>query len=201
MNYKKIYSRVKLLITQPQTEWHLIKDENIPFRVLLTKYIAPLILLFIATSFLSRVLFSDEIEKTFAYRIINVISDSIITFIGIYVSTLIINEIVPRFSTIKDQNKTSQLVIYSLTPYLLFLIVSGLLANYITLVGFLNLFSLYGIYLLWLGCSEILGISESNKLNFVIISVLIIIGVFALLKISAHFVLKILFIASAVNAM
>jgi len=201
MRLTTIYSKVRLLISQPNEEWLKIKEEDTPYRVLLKGYVLPLIILFIGSSVLGRVLFTDKIELTFLIRIIYVVKDALIPFIGIYVSSLIINEIVPRFSNVKNLNRTFQLMGYSFTPYLLTLFIKGLLANYSSLNNFLSFFSLYGFYLMWIGCPVILDIRKEDKINFILLSGLVIIGVFTLMTYSADFVFNIILITSAVKAM
>jgi hypothetical protein len=99
---------------------------------------------------------------------------------GIYVSSLIINEMLPLFQLKKDIVKISSIIIYSLTPVYIALIASGLFPN---LSMFLNLIGFYSIILFWISTATIINMTKEHRQIFVPVISIALVLIFLFIRI------------------
>ncbi len=166
MDLNILIKRVQSLILKPQKEWLLIKDEQHSFRKLFIDYAGPLMTVGAITLFISN-LFLE-------YSIIGNVVASVIYFTSMfgsmYISAIIINELVGSFEIEKNKSNVFILVIYSSTAFY----IAQAAVNLHNQLAILGIFSLYSIYLFWTGTEVYFKDLEKRKMGFVIISVFIV---------------------------
>ena len=171
--------RAKNIIVSPKTEWDMIAKEEPNTQQILLGYIFPLTLLPAISSILGGMIFSPF---GFAFGLATGIGTAIVFMVVIMVvvllSAVLLDAFATSFGSQKNFGKSLQLVAYSITPAL----VIGILF-FIPVLGWLLYVAGfgYGIYILYLGLGPIKQTPEDKKLVYLIISILVLLGVFWIL--------------------
>lgn len=186
INYKKIWTRIKGIITEPDKEWDVIEAEPNNQNDIIVNYAVPIIALGAITTFIGKA--AMEVFSVYEGFML-AISYFISTIAGLYISAVVISELAPSFGTTKDFNASIKLIVYASTAAL----ASAVIASLHPGLSFVGLFGLYSIYLFWIGLPKILGTPEDKKIGFVLISALVILAVTFLI----NFILQSIFVASA----
>lgn len=176
MDVKWILNKIKNIIIQSEKEWLVIRDDGKSFNFHIKNFALPLIITLSLATFINMILLQHGFlfRDAILFALINFAS----SYIGMYVSALLINFLASSFASIQDRDISFKLIIYSSTPIYLASIVTNLLPS----LFFLTIFYLYSIYLLWLGLSALLKTPEKNKLGFTIIIVVILFGSIAAIQ-------------------
>lgn len=190
MNFNFVFNRTRNLIINPKTEWNNIRLENFTKDEVVRKYAFPMIIIMAACSIVGSIITVSNI----GYAIIKAIGIFGFTYIGTYISAVIINELTTSFNSKKDLSTTFRLVIYSLTAY--YVMVSLVLLW--PPLGMLSVFGLFSIYLFWEGSTILLDTPEDNKIGFVVVSTLVIAGVYSILYLILAGILTALFTAKLI---
>jgi len=173
INISFIFNRARNLIVSPKTEWAVIKSESQNQKVVIRKYALPLILLMALCSIVGSMIMVSNVW----YAVLKALGIFGFAYAGIYISSLIINELTSSFNSKKNLDTTFQLVVYSCTAYFLVMAIVLLLPP----LGLLSAFGLYAAYLFWEGSVILLGTPEDNRVGFVVVSALVMAGVYAIL--------------------
>lgn len=173
MNFNAVFNRARNLIVNPKAEWQVIQSESLAKDAVVKGYAVPLILVMAICSIVGSLI----TVSLLGYAIIKALGIFGFTYAGMYLSAIIIHELTSSFNSKKDLNTTFQLVVYSFTAYF---IISALVFLWPPL-SMLYVFGLFSIYLFWEGSTILLNTPEDNKIGFVVVSSLIIAGIFAIL--------------------
>ena len=159
---------------KPNKEWMIIKDEDHSFRDLFIDYAGPLMTLGSITIFIRNLFLEYSLLGNILYALIFFIS-----MLGsMYISSLVINELSSSFGLQRNISRFYTLVIYSSTAIYL----TKAITNLNDQLSILIIFSLYSVYLFWLGSEKMFQIDDSRKMGFVVISSLLIFLTFELLQ-------------------
>lgn len=175
--------RVKNIILTPKTEWSKIAIEEQSLTTVITNYVVPLVLIGAAATFIGYGLIGinyglfrmSGIEWGIKMAVIQVLS----ALIGVIVTAFVVDALAPSFGSEKNINKSAQLVAYGYTPAFI-----GAIFNIfppIALIG--SLFSLYGIYLMYLGLGPIKKTPEDKKVIYLVVTIISLIVVYVVLGI------------------
>jgi len=181
MDFNKLFQRAKQIMLQPVPEWEAIKAENTSYKQLIKDYAIPMIVLVLVAALIGGLLFHTGHRLTFGYLIATLLISLLVTAGGLYLSALVINEIVPSFGAQKNLDSTFNLLIYSCTAFFVCYAAAKLLDIFPLNVLF-NLCGLYSFYLFFTGTTPILGIQQDRKGTFTLVSALIMIGIFVILS-------------------
>ncbi len=176
MNFKFVFNRVKNILLSPKEEWLRIANEKDSKNDIITKYAMPLLIMIVICSIIGDIIFASRFLFSFMYVITKAIIMFTVAFVSMYFSALIINEITTSFNSRKDIHSTFKLVVYSFTAYMITTAFTSLLPP----LGISQLFALYSIYLFWNGTSVLLQTPEDNKVGFVVVSTLIMAGIYTI---------------------
>jgi len=168
MDFNKIVNRIRMFILLPAQEWEKIAQEKATNKNLFIQYIIPVILFSSLLIFVGRILNWED--HSVGNGSLAVLSFLLITIFTIYLSAFIINELLPKFDTNKNLNRTFKLMIFSSLPAL---IAYGI-SSFHPQIGFINYVSLYSIVLYWKGVKPLLGVPAEKLTGFALISLLII---------------------------
>lgn len=177
MSFSNAFNRAKNLLINPQVEWVRIDSESTSRKELMKGYVIPFVILIAICSFIGSSIFSLQLYS-FSVIIIKSLISAALIIAGVLLSSVIINELCPSFATQKNPDATFKLIVYSFTSFYVSLCLVGLLPD----LAILTILGLHSIYLFWLGTSAILKTPEVNKPGFVIVSFLIMIGIYAILS-------------------
>jgi hypothetical protein len=173
MNFSFVLNRARNLIVNPKAEWVVIQKESQGKSVIIKTYALPLIIMMAACSVLGAIITVSNV----AYAIIKALGIFGFSYAGMYVSALIINELTTSFNSKKDLNTTFRLVVYSLTGFFI-------IKSFVLLwppIEMLSVLGLFSVYLFWEGSATLLETPEDNKIGFVAVSTVVVVGVYAIL--------------------
>jgi len=177
MNFNFVFNRLKNLILNPKSEWTTIELEAQTKEELIKQYALPLMLMVALCSIIGDSIFQSRLTFSIAAVIFKAFFVFGIMYAGMYISAIIITELTTSFSSKKDLDSCYRLVIYSLSAYF----AASAITNLLPFLRELNILGLYSIYLFWLGTTPVLKTPEDDKVGFVVVSNLIILGVLAIL--------------------
>ncbi|HEY4788685.1 MAG TPA: YIP1 family protein [Bacteroidales bacterium] len=187
MNFNFVFNRARNIIVSPKTEWTVIQSEAQSKEVIIKTYAIPFMLIMTVCSVIGSIIMVSNM----GFAIVRAIGIFGLTYVGLYISALIINELTTSFNSKKDKDATFRLVIYSSTAYFIIMSIVSLLPP----LSMLSVFGLFSVYLFWEGTSILLETPEDNKIGFVVVSTLVIAGVFAILYLILGGILSALFAA------
>ncbi len=192
MNIKFIFTRVKNLIVSPKEEWVRINNENDTKNEIISGYALPLLIIIVICSIIGDIIFASRYLYSFMYVITKAIIMFAVAFVSMYFSAIIINEITTSFNSKKNIHSTFKLVVYSFTAYF----ITTAFTNLLPPLGISQLFALYSIYLFWIGSSILLETPEDNKVGFVVVSGLIMAGIYTVVYLILGKILTGIFVAN-----
>lgn len=169
-----ILARVKNILLTPRTEWPAISAEGKPAADVWMGYVAPLAALAAIAGGLGMILFGVHVPLIGNVRvgpvpaIAHVITQFVMTFVGLFVLMLIINALAPTFGGQKDSLRALKVAAYSFTPVWV-----GALLTIIPALGVIaGLIGLYGFYLLYLGLPVMMRSAQEKAVGYTIVTVL-----------------------------
>ncbi len=192
MNINAIIKRTINIIVKPAEEWKVIEQENTNKTAALTGYALPYIIVVAIASFIGSLLF-HPFYFSITYSAISTIFAFAIPFVGILISAIIINALAPSFGSIKNIDNAFKLVIYSYTASFIASIVTGLLP----ILFFVGIAGLYSFYILFLGFTPMMKTPDDKKVGYFIVSILIMLGVYAALAFTLSLISATLFVSGA----
>lgn len=170
-----IIERIKNIIINPKKEWEVIATESSTVSSLLTGYVLPLTVIGAVAAFIGYGLIGVDLgfmgikmsgTKWGLYYALNKLVVGVIAY---YVSVYVVDMLAPSFASEKDLNRSAQLVAYGTTPAMIGAFFSILPA--IAILGLL--FSLYSIYVWYLGLTPVKKTPEDKKIVYMVVSILV----------------------------
>lgn len=153
MDFGKIFSRIKAILSSPQTEWPVIAAEPATVGGLFRNYICivaalPVIAYFIRGSLFGHGGWGMHVHTPLGLGLLGLILHYLLTLVVVYLVALIVNAFAPSFGGSKDPVQALKTVAYAWTAGW----VAGI-AVIIPWLGWLVAIAgvIYGIYLLYLG--------------------------------------------------
>ncbi len=168
MVLKRIVNRVRFFIITPAREWEKAATEKATNKELFNQYIVPVIFFSSVIIFLGRILNWED--HSFVNGFLAVLSFLLVSFFTIYLSALILNELLPKFGADKNLTQSFKLMIFSSLPAL---IAYGI-SSFHPFMGFIDYLSLYSIVLFWTGIKPLLSVPADKITGFALISLMII---------------------------
>jgi Yip1 domain len=171
MDYKFLFHNLIKIIFTPGKAWTVIAEENRPAKFLRNNFLLPMIILVSVASFIGCLIFTN---KTFSplYPALTGIKYFILLLSVNYLSAVILGEITKPLDLGKDFTVSFRLIVYSLTPLFICQIISNLFESLI----FVNILSLWGLYIFWSGAEKMLNPPDYKKMPL-LISVFIVLTV------------------------
>jgi len=159
------------ILKNPIVELNKVKSEQLSKDYLIKQYIAILAVIPAIAYIIGMGMVGISIGLFGNYKIpigtavIGGILTYILTIVGFYVTSIVINTLAPNFSSKQDENKAMKLAAYAYTPMLL-----GGIFNIIPMLGIIGLlFMLYGLYILYLGIPLLMETPQDKALNYTIV--------------------------------
>ena len=172
-----IIDKSKQLIINPKSFW-VSKKENFDSPAkLLFGFLLPIIIVVAVAVFLGEFFrSSDFYVGTALLKSLRVI---VLFLLQYFTSVFFTNELIKTFGGEKDIDISRNLVAYSLTPFLLVSIVTGLIP-FLYIMGILGF---YGFYIFWVGVKELLVFPENKQSSYTLITVLVNFFIFSFLSV------------------
>lgn len=173
----KIIGRIKEIILNPKRFWSEQKGKQESQFELLTGYFFPVLLIIAIAVFLGE--FIRSIHFYGGYAVLKAIREIVLFVLQYFIAVFFTNELIKTFGGEKNLAISRQLVVFSLTPFLLVSLITGLFP-FLYIVDFLGV---YSFYIFWLGVKELLVFPEQKENSYILIVILVNFFVFGFLSI------------------
>jgi len=176
MNLNK---RAGTIILKPKVAWTIISKENRTVKNLYKNYLLKIALIPAFAHIIGYGIFGyHQTNVGFDTSFFVGLKYAVIIYITIvcttYLSAFIISRLATFFEAEKNMNKAFELVVYSLTPFMVFSIFN-ISTSMHRIVEFI---SLYGLYVMYHGFNTMLKVNEEKLITYYVMSFISIITVF-----------------------
>ncbi|MFN8240566.1 MAG: YIP1 family protein [Bacteroidales bacterium] len=171
MDYRFLFQRIRYIILNPPVAWEIIKRENRPVKDPRNNFFLPLIVLVSISAFAGSMFFTNSTLEP-VYSLFAAVKYFILNLAVVYASTVILGEITKALDLGKDFRVSFKLIVYSLAPMFICQVVSLLFESLI----FVNILSLYGLYIFWYGAQTMLNPPEHKKMPMLVATVVVVSG-------------------------
>jgi len=158
------------IVKNPQAELNKVKSEQISKDYLIKQYIAilaiiPAVAYIIGMGFMGINIGFVSFKPPLGTTILVGILMYILNIVGFYVTSIVINALALNFASKQNENQAMKLAAYAYTPVLL-----GGVFNIIPMLSVIGLlFSLYGLYILYLGVPLLMETPQDKALTYTIV--------------------------------
>lgn len=173
MDYKFFYQSLINIVFTPVKAWEIIAEENRPVKDLRNNFLYPLIILVTLASFLGSLIFTNK-TLPIAYSVITGVKYFVLFLVVTFSSALVLGEITKPLDLGKSFTISFRLIVYSLTPFFFCQVISHLFESLI----FVNVLSLYGLYIFWTGAEKMLNPPDYKKMPMLIAFFVVVTGIF-----------------------
>ena len=173
MDIKFLARTVRNLILDPVKEWDVICSENKSVSFFSRSLFIPLLILASVSSFLGAFLFTNT-ELGNAFSVLKGVRYFAIVCMVTYGTAFIFKEITNYLGLGRDFSISFKIVVCSVVPFILCQIVSQLIESFI----FVNILSVFGLYIMWTGIEKMLDPPEGKKLTLMIAGTVTFIALF-----------------------
>ena len=167
-NLMSIIDRAKNICLTPKTEWPVIAAETASTGSLITGYVVPLAAIGALSGFVGGSVIGRNVPFVGMYRtsVVSGLGFAVFTFVmaivGVFVLSLIINALAPKFGGQQDSTLALKVAVYSYTPAWL-----AAVLNILPWLGILALLGgLYSLYLLYLGLPRLMKCPEDKAAGY-----------------------------------
>ena len=171
MEFKLFLKLIIDFIKNPKETWEYIDINKYSTKNIFIDFLMPLVIIGSSFKLIGR--FTNFEDYSAINAILTCISFILISLSIIYISSWIINELLPKFKSDKNFILVFVLISFSSFPAIISSALSSLHPN----LSFLNILSVYSIVLFWVGVNQLLQIPKEHIIGFVLISLIIIISV------------------------
>ena len=181
-----LVDRVKNILLTPRTEWEVIDAEPTTVADLYKGYILPLAAIGPVAQAIGFSVFGMRLPFLGTYRtpVASAVTQAVVTYVltlvGVYVLSIIIDKLAPTFSGTPNQIQALKVAAYSYTASWvagIFLLVPAL--------SMLSILGVYGLYLLYLGLPVLMKSPADKALNYTVVVIIAAIVLFMLIGLVA----------------
>ncbi len=169
-----IVDRIKNICLKPNAEWPVIAAEATTTKDLIVGYVVPLAAIGPIAAFVGGTVIGRSLPFIGSYHVPMVagltlaIFTYIMSIVGIFVLSFIINALAPSFGGEKNSAQALKVAVYSYTP----MWVAGVL-NLLTALGLLAILAgCYGLYLLYLGLPRLMKAPQEKAVGYTVVVVI-----------------------------
>jgi hypothetical protein len=173
MNFSFSPVGIKNIVFNPVKFWETIKSENTPAALIRNSFLIPLSVLVTLAAFFGSLFFTNS-ELTPLYSVLFSIKCLLVIFIAVYATSFLMGQITYPLDLGKDFNNSFKMVVVSVTPFLMCQILSRLFESLL----FVNIISLYGLYIFWIGAEKILNPPQYKKMPLLIATAISFAGIY-----------------------
>ena len=167
MKFKESVLKLINISKDPRKEWNSIAQENKNPTDIYINFIIPLILISCLFKLAGRLI---SLDFSILNAFLTCIAFIVITSGIIYLSSLIINELLPKFKSDKNFNIIFSLIAYSSGPAIIINGISSLHPD----MSFINILSLYSVVIFWIGTIKLLSVPKEQTVGFALVSLILI---------------------------
>jgi len=164
--FARIWDNVKSVILEPKQFWKRQAEEGASSEHLFAKYFLPLVLLVSAAVLAGEIIRGSRFYVMFP--VMKGLREMVLFLLQYVISVFLTNHLIKAFGGEKNIRAVRQLVVFSLTPFLLASVITGLFP-------FLYVFDalgLYGFFIFWIGVKELLTFPERKESGYSLVAIL-----------------------------
>ncbi|WP_372774172.1 YIP1 family protein [Mangrovibacterium sp.] len=181
-----LFQESSAMIIAPKNFWKKKLVGGFPDSVVVTFFL-PMVVLVGLSEFLGEVFWNREF--LWSYAVSKALRESLSYLLQYAVTVLILGRLLSNFKGTEHKTTLNNVVAYSLLPFLLASMITGLFpALYV-----LGIIGLYGFYLFIEGAQICLEIPENNQSRFIILSILLIVLIFGTINVISWKLFQVLF--------
>ncbi|MFT3965751.1 MAG: Yip1 family protein [Sphingobium sp.] len=167
-----LVARAKAILLTPKDEWPAIAAEQKSISEILTGYAIPLAAIGPVASFLGGQIFGYgafgvSYKPSLASGLSMAITSFVLSLVSLFVMTLIVEWLTPRFDGATTRLNAFKLVAYSMTAAWL-----AAIFGIVPSIAWLGIVGLYSFYLFYTGVTPLLNVPAIKALTFTIVTVL-----------------------------
>ncbi|HEX2983449.1 MAG TPA: Yip1 family protein [Ignavibacteriales bacterium] len=169
-----IVKNAKGILLSPYKEWHAIKNESVSISDIITRYAMPIALLPVIAGIIRM---SVEGFPLYAAVRWGVLSYAL-NMGGVFLIAYMLDSLAPSFGSAKNMNASIKTVAFSLTPYWLGGIFTG-----IYIISIISLLAgIYSLYLFYLGIQIVKETPQEKTFGYYLVSLLLAVAVFIVIN-------------------
>ena len=174
MDFNAIIKRVIGIITKPNDEWGIIKNETTTIADMFTKYVLilaaiPAVAGFIGNLLIGRSVMGFTIRIPFSNSLIWAIMMYVMTLVSLYVTAFIIDALAPSFGSQKDMVNSMKVAVYASTAAW----VAGIFYIIPALSILVMIASLYSLYLFFLGIKIVKNPPQDKAVGYFVVVIIV----------------------------
>jgi hypothetical protein len=177
LSLKRIADDLYVLILNPKKFWKQQKHDNGVHYKLIAVYFFPLLLCVTLAVFIGEFLRSNNLYAGFA--LLKSLRKIILFTSYYFLSVFFTNELMKIFGAEKNKQVARKLIVFSLTPFLLVSIITGLFP----FLYVLDVIFLYGFYIFWIGAGELVALPESKLYKYIVVNITVCFTLFSFLSV------------------
>lgn len=175
--FSDIINSSKQVIMYPKLFWLSKKESLDSSTKLLFGYLLPILGVVAVAIFFGEFFRSSHFYIVFA--LLKSLRTVVLFLLQYLISIFFINELIKTFGGEKNISISRNLAVYSLTPFLLVSMLTGLFP----FLYVLEVLGFYGFYIFWLGVKELLVFPENKRTSFTLITIVVTFFTFSFLSI------------------
>lgn len=177
-----LVERAKSILLNPKSEWTIIKNETTTVNELFTQYAVIMALIPAIASFIGYSLIGVSVMGvSFKYPMMTGLLQAGLTYIlglvGLYILGMIVDNLAPSFGSTKDLTASMKVVVFSYTASW----VGGILMIIPSLTILAVLFSIYSLYLMFIGIKTIKEPPTEKLTTYFVVTLLVSIVVYVVI--------------------
>jgi hypothetical protein len=173
MNFSFFPVGIKNIVFNPVKFWETIKSENTPAALIRNSFLIPLSVLVTLAAFFGSLFFTNS-ELAPLYSVLFSVKCLLVIFIAVYATSAMLSQITYPLDLGKDFSNSFKMIVVSVTPFLMCQILSRLFESLL----FVNIISLYGLYIFWIGAEKILNPPQYKKMPLLIATAISFAGIY-----------------------
>lgn len=184
-NISNIFSRVRQIILQPKDFWRSQRNEAGSQMEILVAHLLPLLLLASLAVFVGE--FFSNVQFYAGTAVYLAVRKFVFFILFYFISVFFANQLMQTLGGTKDIRLARKLMGYSITPFLLISLVTGL----VPYLQDLNILGLYCFYLFWLGGKELVDMPEKKRDSYLMLTIMVNFFVYVFLGIALSAIVSI----------
>jgi hypothetical protein len=174
MNFNAIIKRAIAIITKPNDEWQVIKNETMSIADMFTKYAIilaaiPAIAGFIGYGLIGISVGFGTFRIPLGRCLIWAIFMYALSLVGVYLTAFIMDALASSFGSQKDMNRSLKVVVFSWTPVW----IAGILYIIPSIAVIVWIASLYALFLLYIGMKSLKEPPQDKLMGYFIVTLVI----------------------------
>ncbi len=176
-SFSNILTQVKELLLTPAEFWKKKKETAEESKLLWVSYLLPILLVLAVAVFIGE--FFRRTDFFIEYPLLKALREVLLFLLTYFISVSITSELMKSFGAEKNVDIARKLVVYSITPFALISVITGLFPflYVLDIVGF------YSFYLFWVGTKEMISFPDNKENSYILITIVSNFFVFSFLSV------------------